>query len=331
MKFDIWLAGYKSGFFSTFAVLFTFEPQTMFNKILAGILPCLPKKLVWIFSRKYIAGETIEDAIRVSKELNASGIRVTIDLLGEFITDLSQATANRDAYLEIIDRIQKEGIQGNYSLKPTMFGLLLDSETCYANIRQIVAKAAGYGNFIRVDMEDSQCTDLEIDLFRKLKAEFPRNVGLVVQAYLRRTMNDLRDLADLHTSGNPLNFRLCKGIYVEPEAIAFKQYEEVNENYLQDLEFMLRSGMFAGIATHDKPLVEGAYRIIEQYNVPKTRYEFQMLYGVTPELRNSIVARGHAMRVYVPFGKEWFGYSTRRLKENPKIASHIVKALFIRK
>ena len=303
----------------------------MFNRMIAGLLPWLPKKLVWVFSRKYIAGETIEDAIRVSRELNDKGIKVTIDLLGEFITDLSEAEKNRDAYLSLIDRIQKENINGNYSLKPTMFGLLLDHETCYRNIREIVAKAAGYKNFIRVDMEDSQCTDLEISLFRRLKAEFPETVGLVIQAYMRRTLKDIQELADLHTSDNRLNFRLCKGIYVEPAGIAYKQYEEINEHYLEDLEYIFRSGMYPGIATHDKPLVEGAFRLIEKYAVPKNGYEFQMLYGVTPELRNSIIAKGHAMRVYVPFGKEWFGYSTRRLKENPKMASLIVKAIFIRK
>jgi proline dehydrogenase len=291
----------------------------------------MPKKLVWIFSKKYIAGEKIEDAIRVSKELNAQGIKVTIDLLGEFITHLGQAEENRVAYLEIIDRIQSEKIDGNYSLKPTMFGLLLDKEVCYRNIRQIVEKAAGYNSFIRVDMEDSQCTDIEIELFRKLKKEFPKNVGLVLQAYMRRTLDDLKNLMDIHSAEIPLNYRLCKGIYVEPEAIAYKRYQEINEHFLEDLDFIFQKGGYPGIATHDKPIVEGAYRLIEKFKVPKNMYEFQMLYGVTPELRKSIVEKGHTMRVYVPFGKEWFGYSTRRLKENPKMATHIIKALFIRK
>jgi proline dehydrogenase len=302
----------------------------MFNKIIAGILPYMPKKLVWVFSKKYIAGETIEDAIRVSKELNAQGIKVTIDLLGEFISNLEQAEENRKEYLKIIDRIQAEKIDGNYSLKPTSFGLLLDTEVCYRNIREIVKKAADAGNFVRVDMEDSPCTDLEIELFRKLKKEFPENVGLVVQAYLKRTLNDLKDLMDIHSKEIPLNYRLCKGIYVEPEEIAFKKYQEINDHYLADLDFLLGNGVYTGIATHDKPLVEGAYKLIEKYHVDKKRYEFQMLYGVTPELRKSIVDAGHTMRVYVPFGKEWFGYSTRRLKENPKMASHIIKALFVR-
>lgn len=302
----------------------------MFNKLITKILPFMPRKLVWIFSRKYIAGETLDDAVRVCRELNRDGIMVTIDLLGEFITHLGQATENREEYLKIIDRIQREQIDGNYSLKPTSFGLLIDQEACYRNIREIVAKAASYGNFVRIDMEDSQCTDMEIQLFRRLHKEYPQNVGLVVQAYLRRTLEDLKTMQDMHTPEIPLNFRLCKGIYVEPEEIAYKSYEEVNLRYLEDLRFMFSQGNYPGIATHDKPLVDGAFHMINEFRIPKDKYEFQMLYGVTPELRRSIVAKGHRMRVYVPFGKDWFGYSTRRLKENPRMASHIIKALFVK-
>ena len=177
-------------------------------------------------------------------------------------------------------------------------------------------------------MEDSPCTDDEIALFRRLKAEFPANVGLVIQAYLRRTLKDLEQMLDLNSPEIPVSYRLCKGIYVEPESIAFKKYEEINQHYLEDLEFIFRNKIYVGIATHDKPLIEGAYNLIRKYNVPKDMYEFQMLYGVTPKLRESIVNEGHTMRVYVPFGKQWFGYSTRRLKENPKMASHIIKAVF---
>src|ERR1039457_4674450 len=260
----------------------------MINKLIVWLLPFMPKKLVWLFSKKYIAGKKIEDAIRVSKQLNSQGIKVTIDLLGEFITKLDEAEKNRDEYLEIIDTIQKENINGNYSLKPTMFGLLLDKDVCYRNIRTILQKATSYNTFIRVDMEDSQCTDMEIELFRKLKKEFPKNVGLVVQAYMRRTLQDLKNLSDINTPEVPLNFRLCKGIYVEPAAIAYKKYKEVNDHYLEDLEYIFQQKMFPGIATHDKPLVEGAYKLIEEYHVPKDSYEFQMLYGVTPELRKSI-------------------------------------------
>lgn len=300
----------------------------MFNKFIAAILPYFPKKFIWIFSRPYISGETIDDAMRVSKDLNNKNIKVTLDVLGEFIKSLDEAEVNKTEYLHLIDISHQNGIDGNFSLKPTSFGLLIDKNICYNHVREIVAKAASYKNFIRIDMEDSPCTDMEIDLFRKLKSEFPDNVGLVIQAYLKRTFKDIEKMLDLNSEKSPLNYRLCKGIYVEPEAIAYKKYEEINLHYLEDLEFIFKNRIYAGIATHDKPLIDGAYKLIEKYNVPKNMYEFQMLYGVTPKLRESIVNDGHTMRVYVPFGKQWFSYSTRRLKENPKMASHIIKAIF---
>ena len=302
----------------------------MFNKFIAAILPFFPGKFIWIFSKDYISGETIEDAMRVSKELNTQNIKVTLDVLGEFITTTEEAEENKNEYLNLIDVTYKNGIDGNFSVKPTSFGLLLDKELCFNHIREIVAKAASYNNFIRIDMEDSPTTDDEIALFRRLKTEYPANVGLVIQAYLKRTLNDIKELSDLNTPSIPLSFRLCKGIYIEPEKIAYKKYEEINQNFLENLEFMFMNKIHVGIATHDKPVIEGAYRLIRKYNVPKNMYEFQMLYGVTPKLRESIVNEGHTMRVYVPYGKKWFNYSTRRLKENPKIASHIMKAIFFK-
>jgi proline dehydrogenase len=302
----------------------------MIKKFIAWLLPYMPKKLVWIFSKRYIAGEKLDDAIRVSKDLNNQGIKVTIDLLGEFITRLEEAEENKKAYLSIIDTVTASGIDGNFSVKPTMFGLLIDKEVCYRNIREIVKKAAEKKSFIRIDMEDSQCVDMEIELLRKLKAEFPAHVGLVVQAYLRRTLSDLQAMMDLHTPQTPLSYRLCKGIYVEHASIAFKGYQEVRDHFVEDLDFMLQNGIYPGIATHDKYLVEEAFKLIEKHKSPNTAYEFQMLYGVTPDLRKSIVEKGHQMRVYVPFGTHWFGYSTRRLKENPNMVWLILKALVYR-
>lgn len=302
----------------------------MFNRFIAAILPYFPEKFIWIFSRSYIAGETIEDAMRVSKELNQKKIKVTLDVLGEFIKTPEEAEKNKKEYLNLIDVVYRNGVNGNFSVKPTSFGLLIDRDLCLNHIREIVAKAASYDGFIRIDMEDSPCTSPEIELFRKLKKEFPANVGLVVQAYLKRTLQDIKGMLDLNSPEYPLSFRLCKGIYVEAESIAFKKYEEINRHFLEDLEFMFSNNIYVGIATHDKPLIEGAYKLIEKYKVPRHMYEFQMLYGVTPKLRDSIVNEGHGMRVYVPFGKQWFGYSTRRLKENPKMASHIIKAIFFK-
>jgi len=302
----------------------------MFNKLIASILPYFPPRLIWIFSSRYIAGKTIEDGIRVSKELNVSGSEVTVDLLGENIKTLDEAEINKQKYLEIIDRFTSDGVKGNFSVKPTMFGLLIDKDVCFKHIREIVKHASVLKNFIRIDMEDSQCVDLEIELYRKMKTEFPLSVGLVVQAYMHRTMSDLQALMDIHSVSEPLNFRLCKGIYVEPAAIAYKGYQEVRDNFLLILDFMLKNDMYVGIATHDRYLVEEACKLIDKFQVSIEKHEFQMLYGVTPELRSSIIKKGHRMRVYVPYGQDWFGYATRRLKENPKMASQIIKALFVR-
>ena len=302
----------------------------MFNRLISNILPYMPKKLVWQFSKEYVAGETIEDAIKAAKELNAQGILTTIDVLGEFIENLDEAEANKDEYLEVIEKAEKAGVNGNYSLKPTFFGLLIDKEVAYKHIREIVVKAASYNNFVRIDMEDTPCTDMEIDIFRRIKEEFPNNVGLVLQCYLKRTRQDIENLADIHSDESPVNFRLCKGIYVEPESLAYKKYEEINKHFLEDIELMLQQKMYPAIATHDKPIVEGAFKLLEKYNYPKDKYEFQMLYGVTPALRKSILEAGHRMRVYVPFGKQWFGYCTRRVKENPSMASVILKAIFVK-
>ena len=302
----------------------------MLNKMIAGVLPWMPKKLVWFVSKEYIAGETLDQAIEAAKQLNSEGILTTIDILGEFITSLDQARENKEEYLEVIEQCEKAGVKGNYSLKPTFFGLLLDPEEAYIHIREVVAAAAEYNNFVRVDMEDSPCTQMEIDLFRRLKEEFPANVGLVLQAYLKRTADDIEGLADLNSKENPLNFRICKGIYVEPEAIAYKDRQEVVNHFLNDIEIMLKNKMYPAIATHDSAVVDGACRLLEQYKPGHEEYEFQMLYGVTPGLRQSIQDKGHKMRVYVPFGKQWFGYCTRRLKENPAMAGMVLKALFMK-
>ncbi|MCF8074820.1 MAG: proline dehydrogenase family protein [Desulfotignum sp.] len=300
----------------------------MINKLISQILPHMPEKLIWQFSKEYIAGKTTEQAFEASRELNRNNTLVTLDILGEFIENMDQAKENRDQYIDLINTMEATDVQGNYSIKPTMFGLLLDKQTCSDFMRDIVATAAGYDNFVRIDMENSPTVDDTIEIFRRIKAEFPKNVGLVLQAYLKRTRSDIEAMLDLKSDETDLNFRLCKGIYVESPAIAYKKYEEINAYYLEDLEFMFQNGIYPGIATHDKPLIEGALNLIKKYNIPKDRYEFQMLYGVTPKQRQSLADAGHKVRVYVPFGEHWFGYSTRRLKENPAMVTHIVKALF---
>lgn len=299
----------------------------MLHKIISQTLPYFPPKLIWQFSKSYIAGKTTQDAMDASNALNRENVMVTLDILGEFVKTMSQAAKNRDDYLALIRTIEAAAINGNYSLKPSMFGLLIDKKTCFEYMRELTAEAASHDNFVRIDMEDSACVDDSIDIFRRLKQEFPRNIGLVLQAYLKRTLGDLESMLDMRRDDADLNFRLVKGVYVEPAAIAYKAYKEINAHYLENLEFMFKNNVYAAIATHDTPLIQGALDLIHKYQVPKENYEFQMLYGVTPKKRRELVQNGHRMRVYVPFGEQWFGYSTRRLKENPAMVSHILKAL----
>ena len=303
----------------------------MLNNLIASVLPFFPKNLVWLFSKRYIAGESLKDALRVSTNLNSQDLLVTLDVLGEFETSLDKIEFYKTTYLNTIHETLKAGIKTTYSLKPTMFGLLIDKEVCYQHIRDIVELAASNNSFIRIDMEDSKCTDLEIELFKRLFGEFPQHVGLVLQAYLKRTMEDMMHLNRMNSSQTPVNIRLCKGIYIEPEEISYKKKLEINLHFIDDLEFMLANNFHVAIATHDEALVQAAYKLIDKYKVAKDRFEFQMLYGVTPELRKTILQKGYKMRVYVPFGNEWFNYSTRRLKENPRMVSDILKALVVRK
>jgi proline dehydrogenase len=289
----------------------------MINQAIANTLPHLPKGLVRIFANKYFSGENLSDALGESKKLNEEGCSVTIDILGEYVSKMEEAEQYKIQYLDVIEQFSAAKIVGNFSLKPSMFGILLDKEACYENYREIVKAAERHNSFIRIDMEDSTCTDDEINLYLRLKKEFPGRVGLVLQAYMHRTLDDIKKMMDVHTDASPLNFRLCKGIYVEDKTIAYKGYQEVRDHFLENLEFMVRNGIYVGIATHDAFLVEKSMELIEKHKIPKDKFEFQMLYGVNPGMRRSIVGKGYPMKIYVPFGKQWFNYSTRRLKETP--------------
>ena len=301
----------------------------MINRLIVALLQYMPKNFVWIFSKRYIAGEKLADALKVTRKFNTMRIKATMDLLGEFLTRAEKVEYYKTEYIKLIEESVRLGLDNSFSVKPTMFGLLLDPAMCYENIREIVAKAASHGRFIRIDMEDSQCTSMEIDLYKKLLNEFPDNVGLVLQAYLKRTLDDLKDLAEFDKGRGKINIRICKGIYNEPAELAYKDKDEINRNYLIALEYMLSHNMYAAIATHDRKLINGAYELIGRDHLSKDRLEFQMLYGVTPDLRKTIVDKGFTMRVYVPYGKDWFNYSTRRLRENPSMIPHMIKALFI--
>jgi len=246
-------------------------------------------------------------------------------VLGEDITRRDEAESSKVFIMDVLDTILREKLDSNVSVKLTQLGLKLDRDFCLSLMKDIAGKARDLGNFIRIDMEDSSVTGDTITVYRKLREHYP-NVGIVLQAYLRRTAADSEALVREGLG----NLRLCKGIYIEPEEIAFKVKSEINFHFLKTLEQMIRDGAYVGIATHDSELVEGAYRLISRYGLRKDRYEFQMLLGVRPELRSEILRAGHRVRVYVPFGKQWYRYSIRRFKENPQIAGNVLKALFSR-
>jgi proline dehydrogenase len=293
----------------------------LFDRLIAGSVRFLPKPVVKRVADRYVAGEDLADAVRVVHALNQSGCRATVDVLGEYVRDDKEAASNAAAYVALLDAIAREKLDSNVSIKLTAFGLDLSTDVAFRHARNVVEHARKLGNFVRIDMENSPYTDRTIDLYKALRRDFD-NVGIVLQACLRRTPQDVEAL--LPSTGH---FRLCKGIYVEPRAIAWRQPDVVNRNYVHCLRKMLSGGAFVGIATHDERLVFEALRILDELKVRPDRFEFQMLLGVDEGLRAIIQKLGHPVRVYVPFGRDWYGYSLRRLKENPKIAGYVFRAM----
>lgn len=291
------------------------------DRAIAGFLPYLPKTLVGRVAARYIAGETAEDAIRVARELNGKGLRATMDILGEDVHDLDQARGAALTYRTLLDQLHRHKIDSNVSIKLTQLGLKVNKRECLELADSVVVRARDLGNFVRLDMEDSSCTTETLEIYAELRRRHV-NVGVVVQAYLHRTADDVERLIDLKP-----NFRLCKGVYVEPESIAWHDMQEINRNYLRVLERLLRSHIYVGIATHDEGIVSEAQRLIAELKLPPTAYEFQMLLGVTEPLRERIRAAGHPLRVYIPFGRDWYAYSVRRLRENPRLAGYVLKSM----
>lgn len=294
--------------------------MNILNQLIVSIVQMMPKNIVGFFSRKYIAGESLEDGINVVKQLNSKGIYATMDVLGEAVKNKEESLDAKNKAMEVLDAIEKHKLMANLSIKPTQMGLLIDEEFAYEQILELVKRAHEINNFVRIDMEDSSTTDMTINLYKKIFQQY-KNLGVVIQAYLKRSFDDVVVLNKLGT-----NYRLCKGIYVEPASIALKDKQVIRENYLKILRQMFIDGNYVGIATHDKYLIDEAYRIIKEMNIPKDKFEFQMLLGVREDLRDKINSDGYKIRVYVPFGKDWYAYSVRRLKENPSIAGHIVKS-----
>jgi len=295
------------------------------NRLLVTTLPLVPKAIVGRVASRYVAGETLDDALRVVRELNAQGAMATVDVLGEEVKEREKASAAVAEYLRVFEAIRAGGLDSNVSIKLTLLGLKIDEGFCRDNVDQIARVARGSGNFVRIDMEDSSCTDATLAIYRELQARHG-NLGVVLQAYMRRT---LADIAALPPAG--ASVRICKGIYVEPREIAWKGYETVRANYVAALEKLLDQGVYAAIATHDEYLVERAVALLDKRRLPRDRYEFQMLLGVDEQLRRILIAAGHRLRVYVPYGRDWYPYSMRRLRENPEVARHVLKAMVARR
>ena len=292
--------------------------MAIFDRAIVRLLPAVPRPVVQKLSQRYIAGPELKDAREAVRRINAEGKLATIDVLGEEVTSEEEAAAIVRAYQDVFADIERCGLDSGVSVKLTGLGLNLDYELCRDNLRTVVADAASRNNFVRIDMEDSSTTDDTLRLYRELRDEGHENLGVVLQAMLRRTQSDIADLADLKPS-----VRLCKGIYVEPPDAAYQDYEAVRASYVRALESLLDAGCYVGIATHDEWLIAEGRRLVAERGLAREQYEFQMLLGVRPGLGDELVVEGHRLRIYVPFGRQWYAYSLRRLQENPKLAGYI--------
>jgi proline dehydrogenase len=292
----------------------------VFDRLVVSTLPLVPRALVKRVASRYVAGATLDDALATVRALASEGAMATLDILGESVTREEQTEAVRDQYLRAIDAIASSGLDGNVSVKATAVGLAIDPALALRNCAEICGRAAAHGMFVRLDMEDSPYTEATLRLALELKAKFT-GVGVAIQAYLKRS---LKDLDRLIAAG--MNVRICKGIYVEPRAIAWKERATIIDSFAALVDKHLSAGCYAAIATHDEVCVERALATIDRLSLSPDRYEFQMLLGVDPVLRKSLLEAGHRLRVYVPFGGDWYAYSTRRLKENPSIARHVIRA-----
>lgn len=308
--------------------------MSLFDRLVVTTLPFVPKFVVGRVASRYVAGETLDDAVRVIRGLNAQGAMATVDLLGEEVMAKETAVAATEMYLRILAAIREHSLDANVSIKPTQLGLDIDENLCRDNVDRLIEAAKPDGGFVRLDMEDRTTTDATLRVYRQLHekhgsgdpAQGPRGwCGVVFQAYMRRALADIDDLPD-----EGANVRLCKGIYIEPREAAWKGFDVVRANFVACLEKLFRKNVYVGIATHDEYLVQRSVELIDRMGVPRDRVEFQMLLGVEPVLRKILLDEGHRLRVYVPFGRDWYLYSTRRLRENPAIAGHVMKAMLRR-
>ncbi len=297
--------------------------MSLFNTLVVKSLPVIPKSIIKQVAKRYIAGDALSDAVSTVQRLDKLGAASTVDVLGEFVSSRDQASQACNSSAKVIDAIHDHKLPAYLSVKLTSLGFDIDDEFCAANLRSLLSSAQAKGIFVRLDMENSPYTTRTLDLYRRMRGEGFDNIGVVIQAYMRRSEKDIRELASLKA-----DVRLCKGIYIEAAEIAFKERSEVQDNYKRLLRQLLENGMKVRIATHDDVLIDDAMKALQEAKAAKDVYEFQMLLGVREERRDQIIRGGHSMRIYVPFGEDWYGYSTRRLKENPQVAGYVAKAMF---
>jgi proline dehydrogenase len=290
----------------------------LLDRAIVRVLPAVPRPVVRRLSGRYIAGDQLSDACRIVKMLNDKGKLATVDVLGEEITTEAEAVALVAEYESVLEAIQKEALDSNISVKLTGFGLKLDRDFCRDNLVRLVRTAAGLDNFVRIDMEDSSTTSDALAIYRELRAAGLDNVGIVLQSYMKRTLSDIAELADLKP-----NVRVCKGIYVEPPEIAYQDFETVRLNFVEAVGALLDNGSYVGIATHDEWVIAESLTLLEERELRPDQYEFQMLLGVRAHLGDELVREGHRLRIYVPYGRQWYEYCLRRLQENPKIAGYV--------
>ena len=295
----------------------------LLDAAVATALPLLPRALVGRFARPYIAGETLDRAALVVQSLMDEGAMATLDVLGEEVSSAEEASALADAYAEALALISERDLDSNVSVKLSGLGFRLDPSMAEASLRRLVALAGDLGNFVRIAMEDSSMTDGTLEVYRRLRADHD-NLGVVLQASLHRTLEDAERLVPLG-----VNARVVKGIYVEPEHIALRGRRVVQDAFMALVETLLAGGCYVAIATHDRELVERSLDLVERLGLDRDRYEMQMLLGVAPALRRELLEAGHRLRVYVPFGAAWHAYSVRRLRENPAMAGHVLRALLL--
>ncbi len=296
--------------------------MTLLDHVIIAALPLIPRAAVHRVASRYIAGPELADAHRVVRALNVEGKLATLDVLGEEVRSRAEAGELTRAYLGVLETIEHHSLAANVSVKPTALGLGLGRGIFRANLEALVEAAAARGNFVRIDMEDSRTTDSTLTTYRELRELGYENLGIVLQAALRRTVADARSLAGLDP-----NVRVCKGIYLEPREVAFDDPDEIRESYVETVETLLTASARVALATHDEPLLASCLELVEERELTADAYEVQMLLGVKPEVATRLVAERRQVRVYVPFGPRWYEYSLRRLRENPRLATTIALAL----